>query len=266
MPKLAANISMLFGEFEFLDRFAAARRCGFRGVEILFPYDFDVSEMVTRLISEGLQLVLFNTVPGDLKAGELGLAALPQRKKDFRRGFEKSLSLAQAMSCSKLHFMAGIVQGTDDAERYRQCFIDNLHWAAGLAKSDNITLLLEPLNSRDFPGYLIPNIPTAVSILDDVHLDNVFLQFDAYHTQMSQGRLAETLKSHFPIIRHIQISGVPGRHEPNETQEINYPYLLRLIDELGYDGWVGCEYRPLAGTTHGLAWAKSWGIEDQLAK
>jgi hydroxypyruvate isomerase len=258
MPKLAANLSMLFTEIEFLQRFAAARSQGFRAVEMLFPYNFDNSEISRCLISENLELVLFNTSPGDFAAGERGLAALPGREQEFRYKFEMSLDYARALSCSRIHFMAGIVPPSHDLRHYRQCFLDNLRWAASLAQPYDLILLLEPLNPRDVPGYLIPTVHTAVSILDELHLDNVFLQFDTYHTQMNQGRLAETLRDHTGVIRHIQISGVPGRNEPDANQEINYSYLLPFIDELGYAGWVGCEYRPRTDTLSGLGWARPW--------
>jgi hydroxypyruvate isomerase len=258
MPKLAANLSMLFGELPFLDRFAAARAQGFRAVEMLFPYEFGKAEIARGLSSENLELVLFNTSPGDFASGERGLAALPERVAEFRRSFETTLDYATGLSCARLHFMAGKVPTTDKFPEYRRCFLANLRWAADLAKSKGVALLLEPLNPRDVPGYLIPTLNAAVSILDELRQDNVFLQYDAYHTQMNQGSLVENLRAHFNLIRHIQISGVPGRCEPDDRQEINYPFLLNLIDELGYDGWVGCEYRPRNDTLSGLAWAKPW--------
>jgi hydroxypyruvate isomerase len=258
MPKLAANLSMLFPDLGFLDRFAAARAQGFQAVECLFPYAFDAREMAARLADHGLKFVLFNTAPGDFARGERGLAALPGRKEEFRRSFEAALAYAEALSCNRLHFMAGVVPADADRTACRACFLDNLAWAAGLARRQAILLLLEPLNTLDVPGYLLPTIPAALAIMDELRLDNLFLQFDAYHTQMSQGRLADNLRKHFPRIRHIQISGVPGRHEPDAGQEINYAYLLPFIDELGYDGWVGCEYNPKGDTVAGLAWARPW--------
>jgi hydroxypyruvate isomerase len=258
MPKLAANLSMLFPDQGFLDRFASARHQGFEAVECLFPYAFDAGEIAARLSDHGLKLVLFNTAPGDFAKGERGLAALPSRKEEFRRSFEAALRYAESLSCKRLHFMAGVVPANVNTAAYRACFIDNLVWAADLARRQAIMLLLEPLNSQDVPGYLLPTIPTALAIIDEVRLDNLFLQFDGYHTQMSLGRLADNLRKNMPLIRHIQISGVPGRHEPDETQEINYAYLLPLIDELGYDGWVGCEYNPKGDTIEGLRWARPW--------
>jgi 2-dehydrotetronate isomerase len=258
MPRLAANLSMLFPDRDFPDRFAAARQQGFEAVECLFPYAFDRNEIAACLTDNDLDLVLFNTAPGDFAKGDRGLAALPDRKEEFRRSFETALVYAQSLSCQRLHFMAGVVPPNVDIAAYRECFIANLAWAAELARHEAITLLLEPLNTYDVPGYLLPTIPAALAIIDELRLDNLFLQFDAYHTQMNQGRLAENLRKHFSLIRHIQISGVPGRHEPDHAQEINYDYLLPLIDELGYDGWVGCEYNPKGNTAKGLAWARPW--------
>jgi hydroxypyruvate isomerase len=258
MPKLAANLSMLFTEVDFWDRFAAARREGFRAVEMLFPYEFDVSEIARRLRAENLELVLFNTSPGDFAKGERGLAALTGREQEFRQKFELCLDYASALSCRRLHIMAGVVPGDADPVEHRRCFLANLRWAAGVAKSKGIDLLLEPLNAHDVPRYLIPTIADAVSILEELRFDNLFLQFDAYHAQMSEGRLTDKLNTHFSRIRHVQISGVPGRHEPDDRQEINFPHLLRQLDELGYDGWVGCEYRPRSDTCSGLGWAKPW--------
>jgi hydroxypyruvate isomerase len=258
MPKLAANLSMLFPERGFLDRFAAARQQGFEAVEFLFPYAFDKAEIAARLADHDLKLVLFNTKAGDFAKGERGLAALLGREEEFRRGFEASLAYAQALSCRRIHVMAGVLPRNAERGPYRDCFLTNLAWAAARAREQSILLLLEPLNPQDVPNYLLPDIPSAFSIIEELSLDNVLLQFDAYHTQMNQGSLASNLRKHFPLIRHIQISGVPGRHEPDGRQEINYAYLLPLIDELGYDGWVGCEYNPRGDTVQGLAWAKPW--------
>jgi hydroxypyruvate isomerase len=256
--KLAANLSMLFPEIGFLDRFAAAHRQGFEAVECLFPYAFDRHEIAARLADHDLKLVLFNTPPGDFERGDRGLAAIPGREEEFRRGFETALGLAQAFSCKCLHFMAGVMPPNADPAPHRACFIANLAWASALARRESILLLLEALNPYDVPNYLLPTIPAALGIMNELRFDNLFLQFDAYHTQMNQGRLAENLREHFDLIRHIQISGVPGRREPDERQEINYAYLLPLIDELGYDGWVGCEYNPRGDTTEGLVWARPW--------
>jgi hydroxypyruvate isomerase len=260
MPKLAANLSMLFTEREFLDRFALAAACGFRAVEMLFPYDFAPALIAKALASASLELVLFNTSPGDFQTGERGIAALPGREEEFRRKFHTSLEYAKALLCRRIHVMAGVVPTTLETASCRACFMENLRWASDRAGASNIDLLLEPLNPKDVPGYLLPGPAAAVAILDELRLGNLFLQYDVYHTQMSEGSLTSTFTAHAGIIRHIQISGVPGRNEPDENQEINYPYLLSLIDASGYDGWVGCEYRPRAGTRSGLGWAKPFGI------
>jgi hydroxypyruvate isomerase len=263
MPKLAANLSMLFTEQEFLDRFELAASCGFRGVEILFPYSAEPPAIAKALRSAALELVLFNSSPGDFAAGERGLAALPGREQEFRQSFAVSLEYARVLSCRRIHLMAGIVPGSRELDACRACFLENLRWASALARTASIDLLLEPLNPKDVPGYLIPTPAVAVAMLEELHLDNLFLQFDVYHTQMAQGSLAQTFTAHSAIIRHIQISGVPGRNEPDGEQEINYPYVLSLIDASGYDGWVGCEYRPRSDTLSGLGWAKPWGITAQ---
>jgi 2-dehydrotetronate isomerase len=174
-----------------------------------------------------------------------------------------SLEYARTLSCRRIHVMAGAVPNSLDPASCRSCFMENLHWASGRAGASNIDLLLEPLNPKDVPGYLIPNSAAAVAILDELRLGNIFLQYDVYHSQMSEGSLASTFTAHAAIIRHVQISGVPGRNEPDENQEINYPYLLSLIDASGYDGWVGCEYRPRSDTRSGLGWARPFGITAQ---
>jgi hydroxypyruvate isomerase len=257
MPRFAANLTMMFNEVPFLERFAAAKAEGFGAVEFLFPYEHDAREIGSRLSDAGLIQVLFNTPPGDWNAGERGLAALPERRDDFRRAMDLALSYARSLACPRIHVMSGIVPAHADRDRYRACYVENLAWASVIAKKDGIALLVEPLNTRDMPGYLISSIGEARSVMADVGAGNVELQFDIYHTQMSQGFVAETFRENFSAVGHIQIAGVPGRHEPDERQEINYPYLFDLIDELGYGGWIGCEYRPRAGTADGLGWLKS---------
>ena len=256
MPRFAANLTMMFNEVPFLERFAAAKAEGFAAVEFLFPYEHDGREIRSRLTDAGLVQVLFNTPPGDWNAGERGLAALPERREDFRRAMELALSYARALSCPRIHVMSGIVPPHADRDRYRACYVENLAWASAVSQKDGISLLVEPLNKRDMPGYLISSIAEARSVMADVGAGNVQLQFDIYHAQMSQGFVAETFRENFSAVGHIQIAGVPGRHEPDERQEINYPYLFSHIDELGYGGWIGCEYRPRAGTADGLRWLK----------
>jgi hydroxypyruvate isomerase len=259
MPRFAANLSMMFNEHDFLDRFAAARKCGFAAVEYLFPYAHPKAELAQRLQDEGLQQVLFNAPPGDWDRGERGLAGLPGREAEFRKSLETALEYATALQCPRIHVMSGLVPAEADRNRHRDTAIGNLRWAAPLAREAGVELLLEPLNAVDFPGYLIGSVEAALEVIAGGG-DNLFLQYDVYHLQMSQGRLALTFRDRFESIRHIQIAGVPGRHEPDAGQEINYPTLFALIDASGYPGWIGCEYRPRAATAAGLGWARNWGI------
>lgn len=260
MPRFAANLSMLFQEMPFLERFAAAAEAGFAGVEFLFPYEFDKAEIVRCRAEAGLAQILFNTPPGDWAAGERGFAALPQKRDIFRRDFEQAIDYAAALANPRLHVMAGIPAADDDPAACEACFIENLGWAGDLAKARGITLLIEPLNPIDMPGYFLNSADQAAQILAAVATPHVKLQYDIYHQQMSHGAVADTLRRHFPLIGHIQVAGVPGRNEPDGGQELNLPYLFRLIDELGYDGWIGCEYRPRAGTREGLGWLKPYGF------
>ncbi|MBK1867007.1 2-oxo-tetronate isomerase [Taklimakanibacter albus] len=260
MPRFAANLSMMFQEMPFLERFAAAAEAGFTGVEFLFPYEFDKAEIVRRRAEAGLAQILFNSPPGDWAAGERGSAALPQKRDLFRQQFELALDYAVALANPRIHVMAGIPAPGENSQACESCFVENLRWAGELARPRGITLLIEPLNPVDMPGYFLSSADQAAGILAAVALPHVKLQYDIYHQQMSRGAVADTLRRHFPLIGHIQVAGVPGRNEPDESQEINLPYLFGLIDELGYDGWIGCEYRPRAGTLDGLGWLKSYGI------
>jgi len=260
MPRFAANLSMLFQEVPFLERFAAAAEAGFTGVEFLFPYEFDKAEIVKQRAEAGLAQILFNTPPGDWAAGERGAAALPRKRELFRKQYEQALDYAGALANPRIHVMAGIPAPDDDIRACERCFVENLRWAGELAQSRGITLLIEPLNLVDMPGYFLTSADQAAHILTAVALPHVKLQYDIYHQQMSRGAVAETLRGHFALIGHIQVAGVPGRNEPDSNQELNLPYLFGLIDELGYDGWIGCEYRPRAGTREGLGWLKTYGI------
>jgi hydroxypyruvate isomerase len=260
MPRFAANLTMMFNEVDFLARFAAARALGFTAVEYLFPYSHAKSDLAVRLKDEGLQQVLFNAPPGDWEKGERGMAALPGRQAEFRATIETALEYAAALKCPRIHVMAGLLPRDTDPAACRAVMAENLIWAAALAKKSAVTLMLEPLNPTDFPGYVVGNVAVALEIIKAVGADNVRLQYDLYHAQMMQGRLAQTLQDNLALIDHIQIAGVPGRHEPDARQEINYPYLFDLMDQLGYAGWVGCEYRPSGNTVVELAWAEKWGI------
>jgi len=260
MPNFAANLSMMFGEWEFLDRFAAAAACGFRAVEYLFPYAYDRTDLQARLAANGLEQVLFNAAEGDWDQGERGIAGLPGREGDFRRAIDTALSYATALGCRRIHVMAGLRPQDAEVERCRDVLVANLAWASGMARSAGVMLLLEPLNPHDFPGYLIDTAAAARSVISAVDSGAVGLQFDVYHAQMTQGRLLDTLDAHWRDIRHVQISGVPGRHEPDALQEINFARLFAELDARNYDGWVGCEYRPRGETVAGLSWAAPYGI------
>ena len=260
MPRFAANLSMMFAEIPFLERFAAARKAGFAGVEFLFPYEFDKAEILARRKDAGLAQILFNTPPGDWGAGDRGFAALPQKRDTFRRTFEQALDYAVALENPRIHVMSGIPKAEDDPDACTACLVENLAWAAGLAGPEQVTLLIEPLNATDMPGYFLRSADQAAGILREVGAPGVKLQYDLYHQQMSRGAVAENLRKHFYIIGHIQVAGVPGRHEPDALQELNVAYLFGLIDLLGFDGWIGCEYRPRQETATGLSWIKPYGI------
>jgi len=260
MPKLAANLSMMFQEVPFLDRFQAAAAAGFRGVEFLFPYDHPVAEVRARLRDAGLTQALFNLPPGDWAAGERGLAAQPGREAEFAEALDRAIEYAEALECGQLHAMAGMVPARADVAQYERTYVANLRSAAERTRRAGIRLLIEPLNARDMPGYFLNTVEQARDIIAKVGDDNVFLQFDLYHCQITEGDLSERARALWKIISHFQIAGVPGRHEP-DVGEINYPYLFDLIDGLGYQGWIGCEYRPKSGTLEGLGWARRYGIQ-----
>jgi len=259
MPKLAANLHYLFQELPFLDRFKAAAETGFRGVECLFPYEAPAPAIAERLERHGLTLALFNLPPGDTSVGERGLGALPGRERDFLASVERALGYAHATRGRRIHVLSGLWPAGLDKAEGDAVFVGNLRRAAELAAPHGIELLVEPINPRDTPGYFL-NTPTqALSILDRVERANVRLQLDLYHCQIMEGDLASHIRRLLPRIAHIQIAGVPERHEPDRG-EVNYVYLLELLDELAYDGWVGCEYRPANGTLAGLGWARRWGV------
>src|SRR5215813_12648019 len=256
MPKFAANLSMMFNEVPFLDRFAAAARAGFRAVEFLFPYDFSPEEVAARLKENTLQNVLFNMPPGNWAAGERGLTSLPGREAEFAAGVEKSLAYADALGTPAIHAMAGLIPSGAERARYRATYVNNLRDAAEKVAKHQKTLLIEPINTRDIPGYFLNTQAEAHAIREEVGAANLKVQMDLYHAQIVEGDLSEKLKRWLPHIGHIQIAGVPGRHEP-DVGEVNYAHLFALLDELGYKGWVGCEYRPLSGTAVGLGWMKN---------
>lgn len=257
MPKFAANLTLLFNELPFLDRFDAAARAGFAAVEFLFPYEYPAQEIAARLKANGLQNVLFNLPPGDWAGGERGIACLPGREEEFRVGVETALTYASMLSATRLHMMAGLLPPDADAAACRATYIANLRHACARAAQHDITLLIEPINMRDMPGYFLHMQADAHAIREEVGAPNLKVQMDIYHAQIMEGDIAIKLRRWLPHIGHVQIAGVPGRHEP-DTGELNYAYLFRLLDEMGYGGWVGCEYRPAATTAEGLGWLKSW--------
>jgi len=256
MPRFAANLTMMYTEHGFLDRFAAAARDGFRAVEYLFPYAFGKVELAQRLADMGLRQVLFNAPPGDFEAGERGIACLPGREDEFRRGFlEQALPYAEALACPRIHLMAGLVPAGVDRAALRATYLENLGWAARQAASAGREVLIEPINTRDIPGFFLNRQDEAHAIVAEVGAPNLKVQMDLYHCQIVEGDLAMKLRRYLPggNVGHIQIAGVPERHEP-DLGEINHPYLFALLDELGYSGHVGCEYRPRGATSEGLAW------------
>ena len=252
MPRFAANLTMLFTEVPFLDRFERAGDAGFQAVEFLFPYAHPPQEIRRRLDDNGLTLVLHNLPAGDWDHGERGIACLPDRVDEFRDGVARAIEYAQALGVERLNCLAGKMPATS-AERARATFVDNLSFAAHALKDAGLELLIEPVNTFDIPGFYLNRTAQAADILKDVGADNCFIQYDLYHAQRMEGELAATLTRYLPQIAHVQIADNPGRHEPG-TGEINYAYLFALLDRLGYDGWVGCEYKPSGQTESGLGW------------
>jgi 2-dehydrotetronate isomerase len=259
MPNFAANLSMMFPEMPFLDRFDAAAQCGFKAVEFLFPYDHPPEAVAERLRRNGLVQALFNMPPGDWEAGERGIAALPGREQEFRDGVGKALAYAEATGCRLLHAMAGLWPAGQDKTAAQRVYLDNLRHAADRLAAAGIAVVIEPINTRDIPGYFLNTTGEAMAVIAQAGRSNLQLQLDLYHVQIMEGDLAtrlRTLAGHYP---HVQIAGNPGRHEP-DVGEINYPFLFDLLDELGYPGWIGCEYRPKGETRAGLGWAQRYGI------
>ncbi len=257
MPRLAANLTMMYTEHPFLDRYAAAARDGFSGVEFLFPYEFAAAELKSRLEEHGLMQALFNAPPGDWAAGERGIASLPGREGEFERGFDRALEYAAALGNRSLHVMAGLIRPEQDRAAHREAYLKNLAAAARAAASAGITVVIEPINTRDIPGFFLNRQDEAQAVCAEVGAANLKVQFDIYHCQIVEGDIAVKLQRDMAGIGHIQIAGVPDRHEP-DLGELNYPYLFERIDALGYAGWIGCEYRPKAGTSAGLGWARPY--------
>jgi hydroxypyruvate isomerase len=253
MPKFSANLSTLFTELTFLDRFAAARAAGFDAVEFQFPYACEPEWITGRLARYNLKLIMHNLPPGDLAAGDRGMACDPRRVQEFQDSVELGLDYAEELGARMLHCMAGLVPRNVAPERAHDTYVANLKFAAGKLKERGLDLLIEPINDRDVPGYFLTGSRQAAAIIEECGMDNIFLQFDIYHAQRMEGDLGNSIRTLLPLIRHVQLADVPGRHEPG-TGEINFPYLFRLLDELGYDGWIGCEYTPRTNTEDGLQW------------
>ena len=253
MPHFAANLTMLFTELPFLDRFKAAAGAGFGAVEFLFPYDFAKSDIAAALNDHGLKLALHNLPAGDWARGERGIACHPDRVQEFRAGVERAIEYSQALDCPRVNCLAGILPAGVARDAAQGVLIENLRYAAEKLEAADIGLLLEPVNSRDIPGFFVDRPSFGFSILSAVGAKNLKLQYDIYHAQVMEGDLANTIERELEQIGHIQLADNPGRNEPG-TGEINYPYLFRHIDELGYAGWIGCEYKPKTTTTEGLGW------------
>jgi len=253
MPKFAANLSMMFTEVPFLDRFAAASDAGFSAVEFLFPYEHLPEVVESNSSANGVQVVLFNMPAGDWNAGERGVTCIPGREEEFRAGVKKAIAYATIVGTDRLHAMAGIVPHGVDPKACRITLIENLKYATDQLAKHDITLLLEAINTRDMPGFSVSTQADSYSICMAVNAPNLKMQMDLYHMQVMEGDLATKLKHYAPHCGHVQIAGCPERNEPN-TGEVRYEYLFQLLDELGYQGWLGCEYRPAGKTTDGLGW------------
>ena len=253
MPKFSANLSMLFTEHDFFDRFDAAARAGFSGVEYIGPYDHEPGVVAARLGKSGLSQVLFNLPPGEWAKGERGIAVLADRTEEFRSGVDKAITYAKALGCAQVNCLAGIAPEGADAANLEGVFVENLKFAAEHLEKAGIRLLIEPINTRDIPGFFLTNTKQALAIIERVESKNLFLQYDIYHMQIMEGDLARTIEQNLGRIAHIQLADNPGRHEPG-TGEINYPFLYEHLDRIGYAGWIGAEYKPKAGTVEGLGW------------
>ncbi len=252
MPKFAANLSMMFNEVPFLERFNAAADAGFKAVEFLFPYDFEIDAVAQRLRDTGLEIALFNMPPGNWGGGERGIASIPGREAEFQAGVDKALAYATALGVRRLHAMAGIPKNADPAA-CRSTLIENLKFAAERLAGHDITLLLEAINTRDIPGFFVSTQAQSLEICEAAGAKNLKMQMDCYHMQVMEGDIATKLRRYAAECGHIQIAGAPERNEP-DTGEVRYEYIYRLLDDIGYDGFVGCEYRPAGNTVEGLGW------------
>lgn len=272
MPKFAANLHYLFNEVPFLARFELAARAGFKGVEFQVPYDWPAEALAEQLQRHQLAMVLLDTKPGNWAGGERGLAAVPGRQEEFRRDLDAAITYCRALHCDTVHTIAGVLPDGADRQEAERVFVENLRHAAERLGEHGVKAVIEPINGgRDLirggetyttygmRGFFLNHTRDALRIIEKVDHPNLFLHLDLYHMQLTDGNLAETLRQTISLVRHIQIASVPGRNEPDRG-EINYPFLFDLIDQLGYDGWVGCEYKPAATTLEGLTWAAPYGI------
>lgn len=260
MPKLAANLSTLFTEYKFLDRFEAAAGHGFKGVEVQFPYDWSIDAIAKQLMDHQLDIILLNAPPGNAKDGDRGLAAIPGKEAEFSSSIQLALRYASELSCPNIHVMAGIIEGESNYCRAKTTFLNNLKLAAAMASEHNINLLIEPINNkRSIPGYFLTQVPEAKKLINEINQKNIGLQFDLFHAQIMHGDLEKLINDNIDITRHFQVAGLSARQEPN-LGELNYKHLFNVIDSLNYSGWIGCEYTPSNSTSSGLGWASDYGI------
>jgi len=256
MPRFAANLTMLFNELPFLDRFEAAAKAGFKAVEFLFPYPYAVADLKERLSANGLTLVLHNLPAGNWDGGERGIACLPDRVGEFRDGVARAIEYGTALGAPQLNCLAGKVPAGVSDETLRDTFVGNLRYAAAEVKKVGIKLLMEPINTYDIPGFYLNRTAQALALIDEVDSDNLFVQYDIYHAQRMEGELIATMRQHLARIAHIQLADNPGRNEPG-TGEIHYGNVFKALDRMGYTGWIGCEYKPATTTEAGLGWLKN---------
>jgi len=259
MPRIAANLTMLFNEVPFLDRFEAAAKAGFKAVEFLFPYEYKAADLRARLDANGLKLVLHNLPPGDWAKGERGIGCHPDRVGEFRDGVSRAIEYATALGAPQLNCLAGIAPKDVPAAKLRETFAGNLKYAAGEFKKAGLKLLIEPINFYDIPGFYLNTTRHALELIAEVGADNLYVQYDIYHAQRMEGELANTIKANLLKIAHMQLADNPGRNEPG-TGEINYRFLFGWLDSIGYDGWIGCEYKPKTTTEAGLGWRAAHGL------
>lgn len=257
MPKFSANLTMLFTEVDFLERFERAASAGFKGIEYLFPYDWDKDELVNKLKENNLLQTLHNLPAGDWGGGERGIACIPGREQEFQDGVGQAIEYAKALECPKLNCLVGLTPKDASPDSIRQTLQDNLAFAASALDQEGIVMVVEALNSIDVPGFQIVHVDDILTLQQEINHPNIYVQYDVYHMQIMEGNLINNIQKNISRIGHIQIADNPGRHEPG-TGEINFPNLFEAIDKAGYDGWIGCEYIPASTTEDGLGWVKPY--------